>query len=130
MAEAPSTRKVQITVPAADTSVTEWLDLQFSASESVRRLIREAVAREGFVDVANRPVRPPVNPVIVEEMLPDEAPEVSTPKAAPRRSAPKSAPAASEPDDETTPPPAPAKTRRERSAPSSASATIDDLLGL
>ena len=62
MAETPSTRKVQITVPAADTSVIEWIELQYSSSESIRRLIREAIAREGFVDVANRPVRPPAPP--------------------------------------------------------------------
>ena len=40
MAEAPTTREVQLSVPTADTTVAEWLDLQYSASESIRRLIR------------------------------------------------------------------------------------------
>ncbi|MGB3732305.1 hypothetical protein [Microbacterium sp.] len=139
MAEAPSMRKVQLIVPAADTTVTEWLDLQFSASESVRRLIRESVAREGFVDVANRPVRPPAIPVYVGEQLPDDdRPESPEPTAAPlpaskkprpaARTAP--APADAEPDEEPDAEPAPARTRRERAAPSAATATIDDLLGL
>lgn len=153
MAEVPSTRKVQITVPAADTSVTEWLDLQYSPSESIRRLIREAVAREGFVDVANRPVRPPAQPAHVGELLPDEqandaidrrsgaapsAVTTSPASAGPARAEPASAASRSsdhahdEPDAEQDAPPesAPARRRRERSAPTAASATIDDLLGL
>ncbi|WP_417555804.1 hypothetical protein [Microbacterium sp.] len=139
MAEAPSTRKVQLTVPAADTTVTEWLDLQFSASESVRRLIRESVAREGFVDVANRPVRPPASPVYVGEQLPDEdQPDSAEPTAAPQLASKKPRPAArtapttadAGPDHEPDAESAPARTRRERAAPSAATATIDDLLGL
>jgi hypothetical protein len=139
VAEAPSTRKVQLTVPAADTTVTEWLDLQFSASESVRRLIRESVAREGFVDVANRPVRPPAVPAYVGEQLSDEdQPDSPQPTAAPQRASKKPRPAArtapapadAEPDDEPDAVPAPVRTRRERAAPSSATPTIDDLLGL
>ncbi|WP_298863903.1 hypothetical protein [uncultured Microbacterium sp.] len=139
MAEAPSTRKVQLTVPAADTTVTEWLDLQFSASESVRRLIRESVAREGFVDVANRPVRPPASPVYVGEQLPDEdQPDSAEPTAAPQLASKKPRPAArtapttadAGPDHEPDAESAPARIRRERAAPSAATATIDDLLGL
>jgi len=131
VAEAANTRKVQITVPVADTSVVEWLDLQYSPSESLRRLIRESIAREGFVDVANRPVRPPAQPVYVAESFPDEADDEPA-EVAPRAAAPE-------------PEPAPVKTRRSRPAETKPAAaepppaqppadpgapSIDDLLGL
>lgn len=148
MADEPTTRKVQLTVPVADSTVTEWLDLQHSPSESLRRLIRESVAREGFVDVANRPVRPPANPVYVAETYPDEAIDEDddfVPAAsAPAKTAPKAQPEKTEPAKKAEPKkpakaeePAPARATKTRStraaeAPSEASAapTIDDLLGL
>lgn len=147
MAEAPTTRKVQLSVPTADTTVAEWLDLQYSASESIRRLIRESVAREGFTDVANRPVRPPANPVYVAESFPadveEPAEEPAAPKAAaktakspaseasaPEAAAPKPAPRKTETDDDADDEP-PTPTRRSvRSENTDATATIDDLLGL
>lgn len=150
MADEPTTRKVQLTVPVADSTVTEWLDLQYSPSESLRRLIRESVAREGFVDVANRPVRPPANPVYVAETYPDEAIDEDddfVPRAEPlaKKAEPpakKPEPAAKKPEPATKKPakaeqPAPTRATKTRStraaeAPAEASAapTIDDLLGL
>ncbi|GAA4773548.1 hypothetical protein [Microbacterium gilvum] len=104
MAEAAPARKVQFTVPPADVTVNEWLDFQYSPSESLRRLIREAVAREGFVDVANRPVRPPRNPVYVAQDFPPDnaltAPPVYDDEPEP------------EPELEPEPEPAPTATRR------------------
>lgn len=146
MAEAPTTREVQLSVPTADTTVAEWLDLQYSASESIRRLIRESVAREGFTDVANRPVRPPANPVYVAESFPADVEEPADEPAAPKATAPKTAksPAseASAPEG-AAPKPAARKTethddvepatqarRPARSDDTDATATIDDLLGL
>ncbi|MEJ1089585.1 hypothetical protein WDU99_14805 [Microbacterium sp. Mu-80] len=135
MAETPSTRKVQITVPAADISVVEWLDLQYSASESIRRLIREAIAREGFVDVANRPVRPPAQPVHIAEDLSFErdarpaAPVAVEPVAVAPAPAEDPAPAdgLAAPEDSTPQPP---EKQRPQAVDTNASATIDDLLGL
>ncbi|MFC4138317.1 MULTISPECIES: hypothetical protein [unclassified Microbacterium] len=129
MAEVPSTRKVQITVPVADTSVIEWLDLQYSASDSFRRLVREAIAREGFVDVANRPVRPPSEPVYVAEIFPADEP-APTAVAAPAAAA--SAPDVDEPEAPEPDAPAPKAPAQKAPAPKAdaASATIDDLLGL
>lgn len=154
MAEAAPARKVQFTVPPADVTVNEWLDLQYSPSESLRRLIREAVAREGFVDVANRPVRPPRNPVYVaQDFPPDNAltappvyddepepePELEPAPKATRRSSTRSAqtkPAASPSKPSASKPSSPKapSAKPKAAAPSadatSASATIDDILGL
>ena len=147
MAEAPTTRKVQLSVPTADTTVAEWLDLQYSASESIRRLIRESVAREGFTDVANRPVRPPANPVYVAESFPadveEPAEEPPAPKAAaktakspaseasaPEAAAPKPAPRKTETEDADDDEPSTPTRRSVRSENTDATATIDDLLGL
>lgn len=139
MAEVPSTRKVQITVPVADTSVIEWLDLQYSASDSFRRLIREAIAREGYVDVANRPVRPPAEPVhVAEEFAADVEepaparqpvkPDPARPDAAKQPDAAKAATTEHEAPEPAAPKPAPKAPAPKAS--SAASATIDDLLGL
>ncbi|MFE4834488.1 hypothetical protein ACFRAU_07380 [Arthrobacter sp. NPDC056691] len=49
-------RKIRWTVPAADASVTEWLDVQQNISLSLRQLIRESIQRDGYIDVAYRPV--------------------------------------------------------------------------
>jgi hypothetical protein len=49
-------RKVRWTVPAADTSVIEWLDQQENISQSLRLLIRESIQRDGYVDVYYKPV--------------------------------------------------------------------------
>ncbi|MER7798225.1 hypothetical protein [Microbacterium sp. NPDC096154] len=117
MAESASTRKVQITVPVADVSVIEWLGMQHSASESVRRLIRESVEREGFVDVANRPVKP-----LSAVPEPVAVPDARAAALEPAPVAPVQSPAEE--------PPMPAPTRRSHAAAQAASAAIDDLLGL
>lgn len=49
-------RKVRWTVPAADTSVIEWLDQQENISQSLRLLIRESIQRDGYIDVFYKPV--------------------------------------------------------------------------
>ncbi len=49
-------RKIRWTVPAADTSVIEWLDQQENISQSLRLLIRESIQRDGYVDVYYKPV--------------------------------------------------------------------------
>ncbi|MGW3973872.1 hypothetical protein ACWEFD_31855 [Streptomyces ardesiacus] len=49
-------RKVRWTVPAADTSVIEWLNEQADISQSIRLLIRESIQRDGYVDVFYKPV--------------------------------------------------------------------------
>lgn len=148
MAEAVTSRKVQITVPVADVSVIEWLNLQYSASESVRRLIRESIEREGFVDVANRPAKPPTRVhaqmAFVDADEDDFVAEISAkpiaPKPTPAPSPPPAAKApAIDPDEDDfiaeinagrssnpAPPPAP----RPEADAQAASATIDDLLGL
>lgn len=125
MAEAPTTRKVQLSVPVADISVIEWLDLQYSPAESVRRLIRESVAREGFIDVANRPVRPPAHPQHVPESFPPDTEGVPGTDEALEAGATSRMPAPEPPTQD------PAPTRRSvRSDNAEATATIDDLLGL
>ncbi|MFJ7280358.1 hypothetical protein [Kitasatospora sp. NPDC098663] len=71
-------RKVRWTVPAADTSVIEWLDQQENISQSLRQLIRESIQRDGYIDVFYKPVdqlprrgRPPLE--ITEQREDDEA---------------------------------------------------------
>ncbi|MFE7114099.1 hypothetical protein ACFU99_01560, partial [Streptomyces sp. NPDC057654] len=48
--------KLRWTVPAADTSVIEWLNAQEDKSQSIRLLIRESIQRDGYVDVFYKPV--------------------------------------------------------------------------
>ncbi|MEU7156065.1 hypothetical protein AB0A98_06420 [Streptomyces chrestomyceticus] len=71
-------RKVRWTVPAADTSVIEWLNEQADISQSIRLLIRESIQRDGYIDVFYKPVdqlprrgRPPLE--ITEQREDDEA---------------------------------------------------------
>ncbi|KHL00054.1 hypothetical protein LK09_01560 [Microbacterium mangrovi] len=151
MAQTASARKVQLTIPPADTTMNEWLDVQYSAADSIRKLIRESVAREGFTDVANRPVRPPANPIYVAEDFPDEPPAPSAEEPGSARDEP--APAA-KPVREPSPAPKPVRkpapaaeddgaepraaaprtatprTRRVQAADRSATDTINDILGL
>jgi hypothetical protein len=143
VAQTASARKVQLTIPPADTTMNEWLDMQYSAADSIRKLIRESVAREGFTDVANRPVRPPAQPIYVAEDFPDEPPAPPADEPASARDAPsrgpkpvrKPAPAPAAEDDvpdplTATPRTPPAKTGRAQAADLSAADTIDDILGL
>ncbi|MGW0881312.1 hypothetical protein [Streptomyces sp. NPDC002671] len=81
-------RKVRWTVPAADTSVIEWLDQQENISQSLRLLIRESIQRDGYVDVYYKPVeqlprrgRPPLEST--EQHEDDEATTDRSPAARP-----------------------------------------------
>lgn len=63
-------RRLRWSVPAEDVSTNRWLDAQRSISGSMRLLIREAIRREGYIDVVNKPVeqqprrgRPPKNEI-------------------------------------------------------------------
>lgn len=67
MATSSEPRRLRWSVPTADTSTNEWLDLQYNISQSLQLLIRESIQRDGYIDVVNRPVeqlprrgRPPV----------------------------------------------------------------------
>ncbi|GHB88467.1 hypothetical protein GCM10010306_099380 [Streptomyces umbrinus] len=81
-------RKVRWTVPAADTSVIEWLNEQADISQSIRLLIRESIQRDGYIDVFYKPVdqlprrgRPPLE--ITEQREDDEATAERRPAARP-----------------------------------------------
>jgi hypothetical protein len=54
--EAAEPRRLRWSVPAADVSVNQWLDVQENISSSLRLLIRESIEREGFIDLVNKPV--------------------------------------------------------------------------
>ena len=49
-------RRIRVNVPLADESVLAWFEIQENHSQSVRQLIRESIARDGYLDVVNRPV--------------------------------------------------------------------------
>ncbi|MFH7596054.1 hypothetical protein WDV06_13255 [Streptomyces racemochromogenes] len=77
-------------MPAADTSVIEWLDQQENISQSLRLLIRESIQRDGYVDVYYKPVeqlprrgRPPLEST--EQREDDEAVTERRPAAVPGR---------------------------------------------
>ncbi|MBT8163792.1 MULTISPECIES: hypothetical protein [Arthrobacter] len=55
----PEPRRVRLTIPQADESALAWVDLQDDASGSMRALIRESIARDGYIDVINKPVGVP-----------------------------------------------------------------------
>ncbi|MEV7952926.1 hypothetical protein [Streptomyces sp. NPDC088141] len=86
-------RKVRWTVPAADTSVIEWLNEQADISQSIRLLIRESIQRDGYIDVFYKPVdqlprrgRPPLE--ITEQREDDEATAERRPAARPVQAQP------------------------------------------
>ena len=102
---------VRFSYPIADTSVATWLECQDSISESLRALIRESIERDGYLDLANRPLaqqprkgRPPaesagaapVGPAVPTPVAEeshdidedDEADEVASPAAPPPSPAP------------------------------------------
>ncbi|MEU3049083.1 hypothetical protein ABZ705_21680 [Streptomyces sp. NPDC006984] len=143
-------RKVRWTVPAADTSVIEWLDQQENISQSLRLLIRESIQRDGYIDVFYKPVdqlprrgRPPLEST--EQREDDEATIDRRPAARPVQPQPqplvadqadavveKTAPA---PVARPEPVPAPVETAEEpaASAPSSPpeppkQASIDEIM--
>lgn len=141
-------RKVRWTVPAADTSVIEWLNVQADISQSIRLLIRESIQRDGYIDAFYKPVdqlprrgRPPLESI--EQREDDEAVTERRPAARPVQPQPavtdqadavveKTAPA---PETQPEPVPAPAETAEEpaASAPSSPpeppkQASIDEIM--
>ncbi|MCX4405884.1 MULTISPECIES: hypothetical protein [unclassified Streptomyces] len=141
-------RKVRWTVPAADTSVIEWLNVQADISQSLRQLIRESIQRDGYVDVYYKPVeqlprrgRPPLEST--EQHEDDEAVTERRPAAMPVQPQPvvtdqadavvkKTAPA---PVAQPEPVPAPVETAEEpaASAPSAPpeppkQASIDEIM--
>lgn len=59
---ASSAMRVRFSLPRADESSAQWLESQASLSRSIQTLIRESIEREGYTDVANRPVRPVSGP--------------------------------------------------------------------
>lgn len=74
---------VRFSYPVADTSVAAWLASQDSVSESLRVLIRESIERDGYIDLANRPLtqqprkgRPPLELPAVAPVAP-ASPDVS-----------------------------------------------------
>ncbi|MBL1115437.1 hypothetical protein JK364_23995 [Streptomyces sp. 110] len=86
-------RKVRWTVPAADTSVIEWLNKQADISQSLRLLIRESIQRDGYIDVYYKPVeqlprrgRPPLEST--EQREDDEATVERRPAARPVQAQP------------------------------------------
>ncbi|MFI9629237.1 hypothetical protein [Streptomyces sp. NPDC052042] len=56
MPKQPEPRRLRWSVPQADTSTNQWLDLQHDISRSLQLLIRESIQRDGYIDVVNRPV--------------------------------------------------------------------------
>ncbi|MET9657829.1 hypothetical protein [Streptomyces sp. NPDC006510] len=80
-------------MPAADTSVIEWLDQQENISQSLRLLIRESIQRDGYIDVFYKPVeqlprrgRPPLE--MTEQREDDEAMADRRPVAGPVQAQP------------------------------------------
>lgn len=147
-AQKPQPRKVRWTLPAADTSVAEWLDAQENISESLRLLIREEIQRSGYVDIAYKPVeqlprrgRPPKSETTPQDDQDDRPEQPRTPRsrahpaqtaqpARPRlvEAAPAQAPAAvpepeAEPVSEPAPAPGPEEERESAAAQPRPSAT-------
>ncbi|MCM2392639.1 hypothetical protein [Streptomyces albipurpureus] len=113
-------RKVRWTVPAADTSVIEWLDQQENISQSLRQLIRESIQRDGYIDVFYKPVdqlprrgRPPLE--TIEQREDDEA--TAEPRPAARPVQPQQQPVVTDQTDVVVEQTAPAPVPRPESAP-------------
>ena len=51
MAETEAPKRFRLTIPAADGSVLKWMGAQQNVSYSIRQLIRDAIRRDGYVDV-------------------------------------------------------------------------------
>lgn len=56
MAAATDLRRLRWSVPNVDVATNKWLDAQYDISQSLRELIHEAIRREGYIDVINKPV--------------------------------------------------------------------------
>ncbi|MFB7919292.1 hypothetical protein [Streptomyces sp. NPDC056061] len=55
-APSPEPRRLRWSVPRVDVSTNRWLDEQHDISRSLQLLIRESIQRDGYIDIANRPV--------------------------------------------------------------------------
>ena len=105
MAEGTSvSKRYRFSVPNEDESTQRWLDAQQNLSLSLRLIVRRQIEREGYIDVACRPVeqlprrgRPPGS---VSEA---DSPELGSesvqeqPSQAPAAQEPEPTPAASDP---------------------------------
>jgi len=54
MSKVDNTNRFRISIPTADTAVIEWLKNQTNISFSLRVLIKEAIAQDGYIDVTCR----------------------------------------------------------------------------
>lgn len=52
----------RLSIPPNDTQLIEWIKLQSNFSNSVRKLIKESIAKDGMIDVDCKPVSPGVWP--------------------------------------------------------------------
>ncbi|MFJ2419301.1 hypothetical protein [Streptomyces brevispora] len=117
-------RKVRWTVPAADTSVIEWLNEQADISQSIRLLIRESIQRDGYIDVFYKPVdqlprrgRPPLE--ITEQREDDEATAERRPAARPVQPQPQPQPVVTDQADVVVETAAPAPEAQPEPVPAS-----------
>lgn len=123
-------RKVRWTVPAADTSVIEWLTEQADISQSIRLLIRESIQRDGYIDVFYKPVdqlprrgRPPLE--ITEQHEDDEATAERRPTARPVQPQPQPQPVVTDQADAVVETVAPAPEAQPEPVPAPVEAAED-----
>lgn len=79
--------RYRFSVPVRDESVERWIAEQSTLSHSLRQIIREAIERDGFVDVTCRPVkqlprrgRPPQDSATGSAPEPEKGDEESAPR--------------------------------------------------
>lgn len=79
--------RYRFSVPVRDESVERWIAEQSTLSHSLRQIIREAIERDGFVDVTCRPVkqlprrgRPPQDSATDSAPEPEKSDEGSVPR--------------------------------------------------
>ena len=52
----------RLAIPESDEQVIEWMQTQSDLSNSIRRLVRDSIRRQGMVDIDCLPVTPGVHP--------------------------------------------------------------------
>lgn len=82
-------KRFRLTIPAADVSVLQWMKAQQNVSYSIRQLIRDAIRRNGYVDVTcseveqlpkrGRPIKEDEEEIETSKKSPQTQP-VQTPK--------------------------------------------------
>ena len=50
MAQMPDVKRIRISVPEDDEAVLAWFDAQYNVSQSVRAIVKEAIAAHGLRD--------------------------------------------------------------------------------